>query len=312
MEKRKFPVLLGLAASITLNLLLVPPVAADGSGTPTLNGAGPSGRIGGSPPRGSGDSGASFFYLFDAEALGYPEGLVEARFDFRIGERILASEEILLRFGGASYLLTPIPAFAWTSRDLHLLVFVNDHLVNDFDLAALMAYNRGLRYSHWQEMEHSTESRDGSIESIDCGSPCGGGCGPWDDYDCDGVANNTDNCIDDSNPQQLDCDGDGLGDVCDGIDGNFQPTGPVKTCMTDKDIHWHYRDFEHHVEQRLVDVSSCGSPDRWNRWVRDTSRCVGLYSDSECCLDGLSGSIEEVGDNPGLWCGGRRDIDYCH
>lgn len=36
-----------------------------------------------------------------------------------------------------------------------------------------------------------------------------------DDYDDDGIEDNADNCVRDSNPNQLDSDGDGIGDMCD-------------------------------------------------------------------------------------------------
>ncbi|MES2544820.1 MAG: hypothetical protein V4548_08035, partial [Bacteroidota bacterium] len=51
------------------------------------------------------------------------------------------------------------------------------------------------------------------IENIDF-SCCANPCGPTDS-DCDGIANNIDNCPYVSNPNQFDADGDGLGDVCD-------------------------------------------------------------------------------------------------
>src|SRR5262245_60591959 len=35
------------------------------------------------------------------------------------------------------------------------------------------------------------------------------------DFDLDGVPDELDNCFDGSNPDQLDSDGDGLGDACD-------------------------------------------------------------------------------------------------
>jgi hypothetical protein len=134
---------------------------------------------------------------------------------------------------------------------------------------------------------------------------------PSQDYDCDGVSNANDNCTDDPNWNQSDCDGDGYGDVCDGLDGVFQPSGPVKTCMTDKDDHVVYKTFEHHVEQRLVDVTSCGSPDRWNRWIRSHAYCYGL--DDQFCCEGIGTSIQQVGDSLTLWCGSsHRNIDFCH
>lgn len=145
-----------------------------------------------------------------------------------------------------------------------------------------------------------------------CDSPCGGGCRPNEDYDCDGVINSVDNCTDDYNPDQEDCDGDGYGDVCDVIDATYQPTGAVETCMTDRDNHVVYFTFEHHVEQRMVDVSSCGAPAFWDRWIRSDTDCSGI-DDEQCCLNGIGTSISQVGDNPSYWCGdGVRDVDFCH
>lgn len=305
----------GIAGLIAVCALLGSTAVGAASGAPKADALTPSSRLeAGVPAVEIADATESLVYLFHAEALGFPESTVVARFEFRTGDRVIGNEELLLRFGDAASLLVPIPGLSWNLGlpDLHLLVFAEGLLLNDFDRSTLLAYNRSLQYTHREEMPPPSQGQGGTGESIDCGSPCGGGCGPWDDYDCDGVNNATDNCTDDSNPQQEDCDGDGLGDVCDGIDGNFQPTGPVKTCMTDKDLHWHYFDFEHHVEQRLVDVSSCGSPDRWNRWIRDTAHCGGLIGDQECCLDGLTTSIQQVGDSPSLWCGSKRNIDFCH
>jgi len=58
------------------------------------------------------------------------------------------------------------------------------------------------------------------------------------DFDCDGIFDNDDNCLDDDNPNQEDADGDGGGDVCDECtdidgDGYGDPGFPDNTCSLD-------------------------------------------------------------------------------
>jgi hypothetical protein len=263
------------------------------------------------------------YYALRAKTLGFPTDTVTARIEVRSGDRVLSSREVLLRFEDRDTLWIPVSPsqevapFAADSSDLRVLVFADDRLLDTFDHESLVAYNRNLRFARPSELRTAvgasgTVTLDpGSIDKLICyPSSCGGYCGPYDDYDCDGVYNAIDNCTDDPNHNQADCDGDGVGDVCD-VNGIFQPTGPIKTCMADKDDHIVYITFEHHVEQRLVDVSSCNSPDRWNRWVRSSADCFGL-SDAYCCSSGIGTSITQVGDDPDLWCGPWRNIDMCH
>ncbi|MCA9360101.1 thrombospondin type 3 repeat-containing protein, partial [Candidatus Kaiserbacteria bacterium] len=47
------------------------------------------------------------------------------------------------------------------------------------------------------------------------------------DTDGDGVADDIDNCVNDSNADQADADGDGVGDVCDETPDTTAPTGRV-------------------------------------------------------------------------------------
>lgn len=255
----------------------------------------------------------SLVYQFQAAQLDYPTGTIEARFEYRHQDRVLGIDRASLRFGGKTGLVMPLPSGfgALAPRaDLEVWVFADDRLLEVFDLAGLRAYNRTLAYKRLDDGQPLVEVPRTPPTKIFCQSPCGGGCGPFDDYDCDGVNNMNDNCTDHANSNQADCDNDGYGDVCDATDGIFQASGPVDTCMTDKDDHIVYKTFEHHVEQRLVDVSSCGSPDRWNRWIRDDNDCVGL-ADKTCC-EGLRTSIQAVGDSETYWCGnGVRNVDFC-
>lgn len=250
-------------------------------------------------------------YLLHSERLGFPSGMVAVRFEYRLEDKVLASDKVQLRFGGADTLLVPIPDTFHklaVDTDVRMMIFVGDLLLEVFDHDTLAAYNRVLGYTH---LDARPALDTGGYTKIDCGSPCYGGCGPYDDYDCDGVNNITDNCTDDPNSNQADCDSDGWGDVCDGQNATYQASGSVDTCMTDKDNHIGYFTFEHHVEQRQVDVSSCGAPDQWNRWVREDNDCVAI-SDYDCCW-GLRFSLSAVGDSYTVWCAsGTRNVDYCH
>lgn len=137
------------------------------------------------------------------------------------------------------------------------------------------------------------------------------GCPNWDS-DGDGVLNGSDNCDTVPNANQANCDGDSRGDACDNLNANYQDVTGEQTCWTDKDLHFSYFTFEHHVEWLERDVSSCGAPDRWKRRVRQDNDCTLNISDKTCCL-GLRSSIEAVGDVPEYWC--SADIlnhNYCH
>ncbi len=256
------------------------------------------------------------FYVLHAEPLGYPLDAVAVHFEYRSGERVVGADDVLLRFDRANAVLVPIPPSFWslagatTGADLELLISAEGLLLGRFDRTSLLAYNRTLGYTHAEQVA-ALSGKPPTGGNVICNSPCGGGCRANEDYDCDGVINGIDNCTDDYNPDQEDCDGDSYGDVCDVIDGNYQPTGVVETCMTDRDYHG-YITFEHHVEQRMVDVSSCGAPAFWDRWIRSDADCYGI-DDEQCCLNGIGTSIGQVGDNPLYWCGdGVRDVDFCH
>lgn len=103
------------------------------------------------------------------------------------------------------------------------------------------------------------------------------------DADSDGIRNRDDNCPAVSNRNQLDCDWDGLGDVCDPDNGRWVAASEPFVCHVDKDDHVLYFSLEFWGEVRLVDSSSCGSPPIYERVQLDETRCVGV-SESNCCL----------------------------
>jgi hypothetical protein len=111
------------------------------------------------------------------------------------------------------------------------------------------------------------------------------------DPDGDGVLWEYDNCPRNANSNQADCDGDGVGDVCDSLNGTFVPTGSKTVCASDKDDHVVYFTIEVTYQQRFVDTSSCHAPDRWNHYVYSAD-CVNI-SDHYCCINDLLSSSDQ-------------------
>jgi hypothetical protein len=134
------------------------------------------------------------------------------------------------------------------------------------------------------------------------------------DTDGDGFVDGFDNCPANYNPDQADCDGDLVGNVCDLQNARYVP-GPAQTCMTDKDEHVLWITFEHKVESLVQDVSTCGAPSYWQRWIRaKTGPCEfgGAGSSDEGCCRLLTASLRATGAQPDPWCTSRRDDNFCH
>jgi hypothetical protein len=128
--------------------------------------------------------------------------------------------------------------------------------------------------------------------SLPCDTRCTDAEGTWvtcedsgrcstGDGDYDGVLTPDDNCPRHYNPDQSDCDGDGRGDACDTDNGIFQAVTD-RVCYIDEDGFPLWGTIEYYAERRMVDVSSCGSPPRFERYLRDEARCFNL-SPRTCC-----------------------------
>lgn len=276
------------------------------------------------------DGETPFYYPLRAGVLDHPTGEVTARIEYRSGDRVLEVQELTLDFEGREAKLLPVQPFPGVSPlaidvpELEIYVFADGLLVEVLDRDALRTFERDLQGDRLPELRQSPGLRspgfdgEGTLQPVEpdallCGSPCGGGCGPSDDFDCDGVANSVDNCTDDYNPSQADCDGDGYGDACDGQSAVYQAAGPVQTCLTysfKKDSSTEY--WDHYVEQEMEDVSACNAPNFWNRWIRHRDDCSTLFDPGTCCLHTIGDSITAVGDDKFLWCGTNRKINFCH
>lgn len=246
--------------------------------------------------------------------LGLNDTTVEARIVYDLDGQTLWSGRFLLRTEPGDSAIFPLPDPAKLRRaaggagDLAIYVYAGDILLESFDPAGFRAYNRTLIQSHGPEIEqrlgsssdepagsgaNAATTKIGSCEFTchkqynDC-VRAGGGTGcetaryncllqcPNYDSDGDGVPNGQDNCDTVYNSNQANCDGDSLGDFCDGDNGIWQTIVPEKTCWTDKDTHIPalYVTFEHHVEKKERDVSNCGNPDRWRRRIRDSDNLL--------------------------------------
>jgi hypothetical protein len=130
------------------------------------------------------------------------------------------------------------------------------------------------------------------------------------DSDGDGRLDGSDNCPGNYNPDQANCDGDSLGNVCDSLNASYIVTVPERTCMIDKDEHVISKTFEHWVERMEHDVSACGAPDRWIRRIRQSEDCSFNVSDEQCCR-GLTASLSATGAPADPWCTVWRNHDFC-
>lgn len=105
------------------------------------------------------------------------------------------------------------------------------------------------------------------------------------DPDGDNVYWPADNCGGTYNPNQANCDGDSLGNVCDPLNANYQQYSAWQTCYIVDRSHFGYMDQTNWREAVFRDASSCGAPDQ----VRNSSLwgyCTGYFPPSyaqSCC-----------------------------
>lgn len=107
--------------------------------------------------------------------------------------------------------------------------------------------------------------------------------------DSDGVDNWSDNCVCKNNTNQADCDGDGKGDVCDTLNGVFQPADRWRSCASDKDLHAGFFEIEVTEHRKYTDVSSCHAAPRWNQ-RESSSYCLPGTNEEYCCEQSVQNS----------------------
>ena len=122
-------------------------------------------------------------------------------------------------------------------------------------------------------------------DAIDANCQCNG----VRDFDLDGVLDSFDNCPINSNPNQADFDGDGLGDACDDDDDN---DGIVDTVDCDP--------FDATVTIQPGDTCNDGNPNTVNDRITSDCGCLG---DGDIDRDGIADSVDNC---PGI------PVSYTH
>jgi len=135
----------------------------------------------------------------------------------------------------------------------------------------------------------------------DCMTPClrfgntWGTCGGSEfdtDVDGDGIANDSDNCACDANSNQIDCDQDGAGDVCDAVDEKWVPVSSVTRCDWDMDWHFGYGEVELFGTQQYRELctnSYC------NESVKmDDKKCYGIFDAEDCCIENYGLAVCDI------------------
>lgn len=150
---------------------------------------------------------------------------------------------------------------------------------------------------------------------MDCMMPCANGYGYASvitclqygtcnrDPDADGVLWQVDNCPRNANANQTDCDGDGLGNVCDPENSNYVRVSGVR-CLIDKDTHVppnYYYDLEDWFDGTYVDQSSCGAPQQIRRYKNNEAHCYNA-APKDCCRALIV--------NDAFWCS-QIDQNFC-
>jgi|ERR1044071_608845 hypothetical protein len=130
-------------------------------------------------------------------------------------------------------------------------------------------------------------------------------CGEHTDSDGDGLVNFSDNCPFKANPDQKDCDHDGVGDACDSLNATYGPwSSPYPVCLIDRDLHAAYYTFEYWGEQVSFDTSSCHAPPRYRGYLWNSESCTYTIAQTTCCAEGQVGI-------PSSLCP-AWDINHCH
>ncbi len=96
---------------------------------------------------------------------------------------------------------------------------------------------------------------------------------PVQDSDNDGVADSTDNCVNNANPSQIDSDNDGLGDACDAVE-------PPPSTDSDNDG----------INDNIDNCPTLANSGQWDRDGDD----IGNECDSDIDGDGFSNTEEEA------------------
>jgi len=100
------------------------------------------------------------------------------------------------------------------------------------------------------------------------------------------------------------------------LDVSWSATDNPAPCHIDHDTHALWYTLEFYALRSYVDVSSCHTATRYERYLRYANDCSWNISESQCCMTGGPGAFEACGCFPvgnSEWdCDNQIDINRCY
>ena len=142
--------------------------------------------------------------------------------------------------------------------------------------------------SHWACRDSCSDPAQNYWEWNNCLNSCETeylGCiSQLPDIDDDGVLTTVDNCPFNPNPDQVDCDSDGVGNVCDPQNGIFVRGSGTLCYLDDDGPNFGYFRFETYSDFQYHDTSACNSPNFLRKELVNREQVFGTTTPWQYCV----------------------------